>query len=204
MLGLNRPGLNLSTLVWSFCTLKAYTRDLYGVKPLNRVQFLVVHMYFRGLQTHCKYKNVLSPKLLLLVYKVWVPQGTILSPMPCLVYEVITGSTMGPCMYERMQIIPKIINKTRLFSAAAAIGDIRNDNDANCTYEGENSLLLQQTSNWLLSVWPRRQQITSADTPLGSLEFLNNVDQLLAEKCKWNSITDIIEPRSKYLFSNSI
>lgn len=113
-------------------------------------------------------------------------------------------STMDPCMYECMQIVPKLINKTYLFSTAAAIGDIRNDNDANCTYEGENSLLLQQTSNWLLSVWPRRQQITSADTPLGSLEFLNNVDQLLAEKCKWNSVKDIMEPRSEFLFSNSI
>ncbi|XP_026329439.1 peroxisomal acyl-coenzyme A oxidase 3-like isoform X2 [Hyposmocoma kahamanoa] len=79
---------------------------------------------------------------------------------------------------------------------AAAIGDIRNDNDANCTYEGENSLLLQQASNWLLSVWPRRHKITSEDAPLGSLEFLNNVDQLLAEKCKWNSVKDIVEPKN--------
>ncbi|CAG9562243.1 unnamed protein product [Danaus chrysippus] len=40
------------------------------------------------------------------------------------------------------------------YLTAAGICDLRNDNDANCTYDGENSLLLQQTSNWLLSVCP--------------------------------------------------
>lgn len=77
---------------------------------------------------------------------------------------------------------------------AAGIGDIRNDNDANCTYEGENSLLVQQASNWLLGVWARRRQLTADDSPLGTLGFLDNVDQLLQETCPWNTIEDIIEP----------
>ncbi|CAH0722042.1 unnamed protein product, partial [Brenthis ino] len=73
-------------------------------------------------------------------------------------------------------------------------GDLRNDNDANCTYEGENSLLLQQTSNWLLSIWPRRHEITAKDSPLGSLEFLENCDEKLKKTCAWKSMEDMIDP----------
>lgn len=77
---------------------------------------------------------------------------------------------------------------------AAGLGDLRNDNDANCTYEGENSLLLQQASNWLLNVWARRSTITEADSPMGSLNFLSNVDQMLKEKCPWSTIEDFLQP----------
>ncbi|CAH0406267.1 unnamed protein product [Chilo suppressalis] len=77
---------------------------------------------------------------------------------------------------------------------AACIGDLRNDNDANCTYEGENSLLLQQTSKWLLNIWARRQKVTEEESPLGTLSFLLNADVLLNEKCKWNTKQEIVQP----------
>ncbi|XP_073943629.1 acyl-CoA oxidase 3 [Choristoneura fumiferana] len=77
---------------------------------------------------------------------------------------------------------------------AAAIGELRNDNDANCTYEGENSMLLQQTSNWLLNVWAKRATPGFADTPFGSIQFLNGAQALLGEKCKWISVKEIVQP----------
>ncbi|XP_045533158.1 peroxisomal acyl-coenzyme A oxidase 3-like [Pieris brassicae] len=79
---------------------------------------------------------------------------------------------------------------------AARIGDIRNDNDANCTYEGENSLLVQQTSNWLLGLWPQRNSLTAEHSPLGSLGFLQEVDNVLTEACRVKNVQDMINPQN--------
>ncbi|XP_041977418.1 peroxisomal acyl-coenzyme A oxidase 3-like isoform X2 [Aricia agestis] len=77
---------------------------------------------------------------------------------------------------------------------AARIGELRNDNDANCTYEGENSLLLQQASNWLLAIWPRRHSLRPEDSILGSLNFLENVDEYLKKTCQLKTVDEFIEP----------
>ena len=54
-------------------------------------------------------------------------------------------------------------------------GELRDDNDANCTYEGDNNVLLQQTSNWLMNAW-KEKRFTS---PFKSLNFLQDADKLL-------------------------
>lgn len=62
----------------------------------------------------------------------------------------------------------------------AGIGDLRNGNDANCTYEGENNVLVQQTSNWLLQVWKQlREKKSIPKSPLGSFTYISQADQIL-------------------------
>nr|CAD7435224.1 unnamed protein product [Timema monikensis] len=66
----------------------------------------------------------------------------------------------------------------------SGLGDLRNNNDACCTYEGENSVLIQQTSNWLLQLWSRRDGKSQGPitSPLGSVDFLSNAQDILATK----------------------
>ena len=69
---------------------------------------------------------------------------------------------------------------------AARFGTIRNDNDANCTYEGDNNVLLQQTSNWLINVWKNKQ----TESPFASLNFLQNAEKWLQSSFNLNDYTN--------------
>ncbi|XP_017860107.1 PREDICTED: peroxisomal acyl-coenzyme A oxidase 3 isoform X1 [Drosophila arizonae] len=61
---------------------------------------------------------------------------------------------------------------------ASGLGDLRNDNDANCTYEGENNTLIQQASNWLISL--RRNNANFVDaSPLETVAFLKDMNVIL-------------------------
>lgn len=59
---------------------------------------------------------------------------------------------------------------------AANLGDLRADNDPAVTYEGDNNVLGQQTSNWLLKQW------TSDDpsSPLATCNFIKDRTQVLS------------------------
>uniref|UniRef100_A0A1A9X084 Acyl-coenzyme A oxidase n=1 Tax=Glossina brevipalpis TaxID=37001 RepID=A0A1A9X084_9MUSC len=75
------------------------------------------------------------------------------------------------------------------------LGDLRNQNDANCTYEGENNTLIQQASNWLINL--RMQKINfDENSPLASVSFLKDMDWLLLEKAKERTPLEAMKPEN--------
>lgn len=76
---------------------------------------------------------------------------------------------------------------------------MRNANDANCTYEGDNNVLMQQTSNWLLNIWLNllKGNKSCCDTPLGTVEFLKEADAILCEKFKLSRVDEVFTHKRK-------
>ncbi|KAJ8965096.1 hypothetical protein NQ314_004384 [Rhamnusium bicolor] len=60
------------------------------------------------------------------------------------------------------------------FLKAARLGDLRSIIDPCVTYEGDNNVLVQQTSNWLLRQWQTVSTGGKLSSPLGSCRFLTN------------------------------
>ncbi|GCB67181.1 hypothetical protein scyTo_0008009 [Scyliorhinus torazame] len=69
------------------------------------------------------------------------------------------------------------------YLAMNRIGDMRNDNDPNCTYEGDNNVLLQQTSNYLLGwIKAKQQDGVAIKSPLHSVDFLEDFNSILNQR----------------------
>lgn len=66
------------------------------------------------------------------------------------------------------------------------------------TYEGENHVLIQQTSNWLLKYWPLILKGEKFTTPLNSITFLNNAQEILKNgRFSANNFNEITSPDSE-------
>lgn len=79
----------------------------------------------------------------------------------------------------------------------AGFGDLRNDNDPNMTYEGENNVLLQQTSNWLLAVRKGGYEQFKSSSPLESAAFLGDFDDIIQTKFNFTSSQEALQPQSR-------
>uniref|UniRef100_A0AAZ3RMK6 Acyl-coenzyme A oxidase n=1 Tax=Oncorhynchus tshawytscha TaxID=74940 RepID=A0AAZ3RMK6_ONCTS len=80
------------------------------------------------------------------------------------------------------------------YLAMNRLGSIRDDNDPNCTYEGDNNVLLQQTSNYLLSQLHAKQQDgVRIESPLESVNFLEDFDSILETRFTATSVEECMD-----------
>ncbi|GAB0095268.1 Acyl-CoA oxidase [Sergentomyia squamirostris] len=78
----------------------------------------------------------------------------------------------------------------------AQLGQLRNDNDASCTYEGTNNVLIQQASNWLLATRFRGHEEFRTKSPYGSAAFLADLPEIIKMKFSWKSIEEVLDPQN--------
>ncbi|XP_059618294.1 peroxisomal acyl-coenzyme A oxidase 3-like [Phlebotomus argentipes] len=78
----------------------------------------------------------------------------------------------------------------------AQLGDLRSDNDASCTYEGANNVVIQQTSNWLLATLFRGHEEFRSKSPYGSASFFADLPTTVQMKFHWRSVEEVIEPEN--------
>lgn len=80
------------------------------------------------------------------------------------------------------------------YLAVNRLGDLRNDNDPNCTYEGDNHVLLQQTSSYLLGLLARGGPGGAhCESPLKSVDFLAAYPALLGRRFAVASLQDCLD-----------
>lgn len=77
---------------------------------------------------------------------------------------------------------------------ASGIGDLRNDHDANCTYEGDNNVLLQQTSNYLLALLQHKEAGQPISSPLRTVNFLDNMEQIMRQRFTARTSEELLKP----------
>ena len=76
---------------------------------------------------------------------------------------------------------------------------MRSDHDATVTYEGDNNVLLQQATNWMVKGWNETRQGGNSAvldaSPLGSLHFLIDVEKTLKKRFSASSVAELLSPQ---------
>ena len=82
---------------------------------------------------------------------------------------------------------------------ASGFGQLRDDNDANCTYEGDNNVLLQQTSNWLIFVWENKR--CNSNFPMNTISYFSSASTISEQKWTVSPLSSSCsdESRSKFI-----
>ncbi|OXU18462.1 hypothetical protein TSAR_010776 [Trichomalopsis sarcophagae] len=68
------------------------------------------------------------------------------------------------------------------YHKAAALGDMAVNHEPTVTYEGDNNVLVQQTSNWILRQWNDLQGGSTIVSPLASVRFLIEGPSIIRNK----------------------
>ncbi|KAJ8680098.1 hypothetical protein QAD02_015885 [Eretmocerus hayati] len=71
---------------------------------------------------------------------------------------------------------------------------IREEHDANCTYEGENNVLIQQSSNWILNQFSGLLGGKEIKSPLESAKFLNDYERISKLRFNHHTVEDTLRP----------
>ncbi|XP_074600779.1 peroxisomal acyl-coenzyme A oxidase 3-like [Brevipalpus obovatus] len=84
---------------------------------------------------------------------------------------------------------------------ASRLGELRNDHDANNTYEGDNNVLLQQTSNWLLKLYREKlEEGKPMKSPLSSADYIDNINFILTTKMKPDMVDNMASLIASFQF----
>lgn len=65
------------------------------------------------------------------------------------------------------------------------------------TYEGDNNVLVQQTSNWLLRQWNKVREGEEVASPYNTADFLSNAADILKKKFTGRDLQDVINHNCK-------
>jgi acyl-CoA oxidase len=86
------------------------------------------------------------------------------------------------------------------FLKSARFGDLRGAVDPCVTYEGDNNVLGQQASNWLLRQWEKLCKYEEDPcSPLGTCAFLKRYKEILETKFTGGEVQDLFSFDCEYL-----
>jgi len=79
------------------------------------------------------------------------------------------------------------------FSSYSNLMNLRISNDPSLSYEGENNVLIQQLERYLFSAIQKKFNNKNVKSPYGTINYLNNFQEILEEKANINNGKDLLK-----------